>query len=89
MMASSIAPASSRAIILIANADVTDKVRDSYRLFFAKYYRVHRIIHTTCYLCTAGVFCGSCRDGKGFSALLSRCVDCTNASSLLIVALGA
>lgn len=34
-----------------------------------------------------GVLCGECKNGMGVSALLSRCVDCSNINSLLIVTL--
>ena len=34
-----------------------------------------------------GVLCGSCKDGRGVSVLLNRCVSCSNASILLLVAL--
>ena len=34
-----------------------------------------------------GVLCGECRDEMGVSALLSRCVDCSNVNALLIVTL--
>ena len=34
-----------------------------------------------------GELCGNCRDGKGVSALLNRCVSCSDASGLLILAL--
>ena len=35
-----------------------------------------------------GYLCGQCRNGKGVSALLNKCVSCGNASVLLIIALG-
>lgn len=35
-----------------------------------------------------GILCGSCKKGSGFSAILSRCVSCSNFSALLIVTLG-
>ena len=35
-----------------------------------------------------GYLCGQCGNGKGVSALLSKCVSCGNASVLLIIALG-
>ena len=38
-------------------------------------------------LITAGALCGECRDGKGVSALLNRCVSCPNAYGLLILGL--
>ena len=38
-------------------------------------------------LTLVGYLCGECRDGKGVSALLSRCTTCSNASGLLIVLL--
>jgi hypothetical protein len=34
-----------------------------------------------------GELCGECRDGKGVSALLNKCTTCSDASSLLILAL--
>ena len=37
---------------------------------------------------TTGYLCGDCRDGKGVSALLNNCVDCSNVNSILIAALG-
>ena len=35
-----------------------------------------------------GYLCGDCRDGKGVSALLNHCVDCSNAYGILIGVLG-
>ncbi len=35
-----------------------------------------------------GVLCGECEGGYGVSALLSNCVTCSDAYSLLIVILG-
>ena len=37
---------------------------------------------------TTGYLCGDCRDGKGVSTLLNRCVDCSGVNSILIAALG-
>jgi hypothetical protein len=42
---------------------------------------------TQCICERRGYLCGECRDGKGVSALLSRCTTCSNASGLLIVLL--
>ena len=36
---------------------------------------------------TTGYLCGDCRDGKGVSALLNNCVDCSNTNSVLIAVL--
>ena len=36
----------------------------------------------------SGYLCGDCVDGNGVSALLNRCVTCSNAFGLLIPALG-
>ena len=35
-----------------------------------------------------GYLCGQCRNDKGVSALLNKCVSCGKASVLLIIALG-
>ena len=35
----------------------------------------------------AGVLCGNCVEGSGFSALLDRCVSCSDAYSVLVVVL--
>ena len=35
-----------------------------------------------------GYLCGQCRNGKGVSALLNKCVSCERTSVLLIIALG-
>ena len=35
-----------------------------------------------------GLLCGQCRNGKGVSALLNKCVLCGRTSVLLIIALG-
>ena len=42
----------------------------------------------TLILYTIGYLCGNCRDGKGVSALLNHCVDCSNAYGILIGVLG-
>ena len=34
-----------------------------------------------------GYLCGDCKDGKGVSALLNRCVDCSNVNGILIAVL--
>jgi len=34
-----------------------------------------------------GYLCGDCRDNKGVSALLNRCVHCSDVNSALIAAL--
>ena len=39
-------------------------------------------------LVPTGNLCGSCREGKGVSVLLNKCVSCTDTSTLLILALG-
>ena len=36
---------------------------------------------------TTGYWCGDCRDGKGVSAVLNHCVDCSNTNSVLIAML--
>ena len=36
----------------------------------------------------SGVLCGECRNGSGVSALLNRCVTCSNAMGLLVAVLG-
>ena len=37
---------------------------------------------------SVGILCGECKDeGKGVSALLDRCVSCSNTAGLLILAL--
>ena len=36
---------------------------------------------------TTGYLCGDCRDGKGVSALLNRCVDCSNTNGVFIAVL--
>ncbi len=40
----------------------------------------------SCDLC-AGVLCGACNEGNGFSVLLSRCVSCDSLYGLLILVL--
>lgn len=35
----------------------------------------------------AGDLCGECKDGKGVSALLNRCTNCSDVSGLLIALL--
>ena len=37
---------------------------------------------------SSGVLCGECRNGSGVSALLNRCVTCSNAMGLLVAVLG-
>lgn len=34
-----------------------------------------------------GTLCGACRDGKGVSVLLNKCVTCNNALGILILLL--
>ena len=35
-----------------------------------------------------GILCGQCTDGAGVTALLNRCVHCSNTNAILIVAIG-
>ena len=42
----------------------------------------------SCFSLCAGVLCGKCPNGTGVSALLSRCVTCSNKNLLLVVTLG-
>ena len=42
---------------------------------------------TLCYNYITGELCGECRDGKGVSALLNKCITCSSTSGLLIALL--
>ena len=39
------------------------------------------------YVVHTGYLCGSCRDGKGVSALFNECVDCSDSFGALIAVL--
>ena len=41
-----------------------------------------------CMSAISGVLCGECRNGSGVSALLNRCVTCSDAMGLLVAVLG-
>jgi len=45
-------------------------------------------LHFILSLYSTGYLCGDCRDGKGVSALLNHCVDCSNVFGMLIGVLG-
>ncbi len=45
------------------------------------------IYNTIVSIVTAGLLCGECKDGKGVSALLNRCVDCDFSYGFLIMGL--
>ena len=49
---------------------------------------VHIMSVCTCVCGSAGILCGECRrEDEGVSALLNECVDCSDASGLLILVL--
>ena len=73
-------------VTLISSVIVTEKVHSlvfvSCKCIYTRY--VYIVMHTNF---TTGYLCGDCRDGKGVSALLNRCADCSNANGVLIAVL--
>ena len=46
-----------------------------------------RLLCNEVFVPSIGVLCGGCRDGLGVSALLNKCVTCSDSNGLLIVIL--